>query len=301
MSFKSGDYVRCVDDCNKQLVLGAVYCVVSISEFGLETHDRNCWHKCRFEPWTPREGDWITSTAGIAPNPEIALGKQTGENSFECAAPGHQNVGVKFTPGNKWVPVLGRAPQKNTVSEILDDCAREMLSGAPAVTKPRGGLTHAVMFDELHREFRIGDVVECLPDQERSDRQYGLIAKIVRIETGGRHVAHLNEGLYNWPVRSLILIKAVEGGEILNRTGGRDAPENPHSTAIDPDAEFWRRHNESVMARNFPPLDINGRPLQKIEPPPKSLLWLGHAEDWRGMQIREEERDARKYAGWRGE
>ena len=51
------------------------------------------------------------------------------------------------------------------------------------------------------------------------------------------------------------------------------------------------------MPRNFPPLDKDGRPLKKIVPPPKSLLWQGHAEDWRGMQVREEEREARKYAG----
>ena len=61
------------------------------------------------------------------------------------------------------------------------------------------------------------------------------------------------------------------------------------------DLVHWQAHNKSFMARNFPPLDKDGRPLLKPIKPQCNFT-LMQDSDYKG-EVARNEHEARKYAG----
>ena len=294
--FKAGQYVRCVDNEDEHTLAGLVGAVFKVayarpsSEY-IDVEDWRGWmgfvgyRERRFIPWEPKEGDWAMYLGT-----ERYLVRESSALRALRGYPQESHGDPLWLPSTfcNIVPVLGRAPKLPETPQI------KYYSMAVDFAKPR--------------DFQVGDVVECLPDQEwesanngfsiaKQYHMHGTISGMARCGAIGC-ADFVEEDLYfRWPVRSLKLIEgcgAVKSPE-ASPSMGRQIASAP-LPASDPDAEAWARFRADRLGA-----------FKRLMPPLSKRVFLPDVEadlrtdgDIRGMQERNE-REARKYAGWRGE
>ena len=279
---KKGDSVRCVDHGAKPLVFDAVYQVVDANASYITVGD-HAFVRESFIPWVPRTGDWFQKcTRGYSDclrpvyiTSRRSAGQDT-EDWWDCVdekANGVTGINVK-----RFLPVLGRSP---------------------GVQKPR--------------EFRVGDVVECLPDSNRlatNCLHVGKKATILELLPKDSLYAVLSGIDITWSVRSLKLIRAVEekpqtpceaAAELLDyeRAVQSLMAQKALAPKYDPDDDAWSRFVADRMAafkRDCPPLDAHGKPMMK--PIIVPICSRGMTNEDIQAEIDRRGREARRYAGW---